>query len=587
MIGLLLAWGLCYAFAIAPFDLWPLAHVALAPLSVVAIVARRTRTMILLTWLAGWVWWLAMVYWMIPLTGGGYVALAFCFGAFIPLYAMLIRLLHRRVKLPLVLLAPLAWTSVEYLWSAWFLTGFPWFPLAASQPLWLIQIADIFGAFGVSSLVAATGGMIGDFALDYWALRPAASTSPDIGIAPAAREPQTGRIGAILVFVLLISSLAYSSFRLGESPAVSPSPPSNAASPPAASGGPPMLRVGLVQTNIQQSNKDSRKPEQQEENFQTAVRLTRQAADQGARLIVWPETMAPQDLNDEAIEMFTRLGAKYPAPARWAAYRGEIQVLAARHKAWLAIGGGARTGLRIEQDEEGNGHLEHEGRFNSVYLFNPEGGLVGRYDKIHRVPFGEYIPWVPQSMRLWIMRNLTPYQRDYSLTPGAGLDGADGKFASRFIVTSAGGEAWSIVTPICIEVAMSYLPRRMIWEDGRKVVDLVVNPTNDGWYNRTTEQFQHEQLARFRCIENRIWMVRAVNTGISGVIDSSGRVVRRLTGPDGRVQDLEGVLVADVRKDDRVTVYSRIGDVWAMVCLAITAGLCFFRRSIPDKEGSS
>jgi apolipoprotein N-acyltransferase len=165
----------------------------------------------------------------------------------------------------------------------------------------------------------------------------------------------------------------------------------------------------------------------------------------------------------------------------------------------------------------------HE-RYNSAVLLIPGRSTELRYDKVHRVPYGEYLPWVE-------------------------------------------GRPWRLAAPICFEDVMTYVPRKMVWDEkGKKRVDVLVNISNDGWFAGTAQAPQHEQIARFRCIENRVPMARAVNTGISGFIDSAGRIIARVA-VDGRTQEVAGVATARVMRDDRVTVYGALGDSLAVGCV--------------------
>src|SRR5262249_45827692 len=150
-------------------------------------------------------------------------------------------------------------------------------------------------------------------------------------------------------------------------------------------------------------------------------------------------------------------------------------------------------------------------RYNSALLVKPGGGEIGgRYDKIHRVPFGEYVPlrdWLP-----W-MDAFAPYENDYSVTAGAGLPRlALGKY--RFGV----GICFQDTDPV---LAGAY---GRATADG-PAADFLVNISNDGWFDGSSEHDEHLAIARFRSVEARRATARAVNMGISGVIDGNGRVL--------------------------------------------------------------
>ena len=121
----------------------------------------------------------------------------------------------------------------------------------------------------------------------------------------------------------------------------------------------------------------------------------------------------------------------------------------------------------------------------------------------------------------------------------------------------------------------------MVWEAGVKQIDLFVNLSNDGWFNFDgAGRRQHLHAARFRCIENRVPMIRAVNTGLSVAIDSTGKVISQV-GPGRYGQHgSAGWLVAAPRLDARRTFYGRVGDAWAWGCLGLTIVLMFLHRVV-------
>ena len=208
------------------------------------------------------------------------------------------------------------------------------------------------------------------------------------------------------------------------------------------------------------------------------------------------------------------------------------------------------------------------------------------YDKIHRVPFGEYIPWVesvPAMKRLFI-KYLSPYEVRLHDPPRSTLDVV--RYRSPPSTSSALADAAStgsayFATPICFEDAVARVTRRMVYgTNSHKRADMLVNLTNDGWYAGSHQGPQHFQIAVFRCIETRTPMARSVNTGISGFIDSAGRV-----GPiavnNGKTQQVEATAAHTVRFDPRVTLFSRLGHGPAILLTLVTVALSLnaLRRS--------
>ena len=221
---------------------------------------------------------------------------------------------------------------------------------------------------------------------------------------------------------------------------------------------------------------------------------------------------------------------------------------------------------------------------NEALLIAPDSPIdqvAGEYAKVHLVPFGEYVPFKESWPWLYErLHALTPYRGiEYNLTPGAhdqapfrlAFDGAEARFQ----------------VAICYEDAFAYRIREMVHPragDGRKAIDFLVNISNDGWFTtpmrdgpwalrQSAEHKQHLNLCVFRAVENRIPVVRSVNTGISAVIGSDGRIAEAVAGADPEGGNLEGYLVGRIELDGRLAPYSRVGDVFAHVCVAVSVAM--------------
>lgn len=182
--------------------------------------------------------------------------------------------------------------------------------------------------------------------------------------------------------------------------------------------------------------------------------------------------------------------------------------------------------------------------FNSAYLLNPRGQLVSRYHKIHLVPFGEYVPF-----------------RKVLFFAGKVLkEVSDFKSGVRFVVSELEESKFS--TLICYESIFPELSREFV----RSGAQFLVILTNDGWYGDSAAPYQHFNMAILRAVENRRYLVRAANNGVSGIIDPYGRVLVRSN------LFREEVVKGEITPSKERTVYTRFGDVFAWFCVMITCG---------------
>lgn len=559
-VGLFLSAILLWLIFPQPGWSW-LAFVALTPAAVIAARSRSLKRLVLLAYLIFFAWWLWMARWLIPITGLGYLALSAFLSCYFTVALIVVRRLHRAWRIPLMLALPLGWTSLELLRGHWPAGGFGWFLLAHSQgaleesaraPL-LIQMADLFGQWGLSFVLAMTSGLIADLL-----------------IRPLRRRRSDGRMGwnhglwalILLDAAILTGSLAYGHWRL---------------TPDNLKAGRTLGPMALIQTYVPISNKVTPSPEQTAWDWADMIRLTEQAIADTPKpwLIVWPETMVPWPIDADSQRY---LQPKSGGPSS-SDYAQQIRRIASEHQVNLLVGASSWNWVPT-----GDGFVQVKGAWNSAYLFpaspQPESWPT-RYDKIHRVPFGEFVPWVEDWpwLREKFIRWFTPYGFDYSLTAGTseqplGIALPNDKPADA---TSAG-------TPICFEDAVPEVCRSLVYdESGRKKADFLVNLTNDGWYCYWDQPAQHLQLATLRCVELRTPMVRCVNTGISAAIDSHGRIVKRLVsqrGESGRLM-IDGLVT-----DRRVTWYAYWGD-WPAKVLAILTGLLALAGGwkTPDGQG--
>ncbi len=273
------------------------------------------------------------------------------------------------------------------------------------------------------------------------------------------------------------------------------------------------LRVAALQGNIAQEDKWD--PRSVNAVIDTYLDQTREAVERGAALVVWPESATPYPLDRDP----------RAAEIRAAARRGGVHLL---------------VGTTEESADQPDGARY----YNAAYLLDSAGETVAIYRKQHLVPFGEYVP----------LRDVLFFISPLVETVGAFTPGTDAT------VLPVGGQLVS--TAICYEIIYPALVREMVLAGSR----LLTTVTNDAWYGRSAAPHQHFQQASMRAIEQGRFLVRAANTGISGIVDPYGRVLVRsaLFEP--------AVLAGEVRLLDGLTIYGRIGDLPAYV-LAIVAAL--------------
>jgi apolipoprotein N-acyltransferase len=260
-----------------------------------------------------------------------------------------------------------------------------------------------------------------------------------------------------------------------------------------------------------------------ESTLATYESLSREAAADGAALIVWPETAVPGPLEYDP------------------ALRARVEALARELRASLLVGG---VGLAL------NEHGRPTAFYDSAFLFGPDGELRDRYDKTHLVPFGEYIPFQD-----WLGRILTAVAR------GIAQVGVEAGEQPRAIaIPLPGDREVRFGAPVCYELLFPDLVRRFAADGGRALLAI----TNDAWYGRTGAPYQFLAITELRAAETRLAVARAANTGVSAFIDGDGSVRGGATP----------IFEATWRSADlplhpapeRATFYVRHGDVFAYAC---------------------
>ncbi len=614
--------------AFAPWDIWPLAYVALAPWVLGIVLAPTRRWGLFSAWLGSLAFWGAVLYWLTWITLVGYLAGI----AYLTLYwlaaAAILRAAARRNQ-PMWTILPLVWVAMEFIRSnaesLYLGPTFPWFALAHSQyrQTMLIQLADITGIYGVSFIVAMANGLVVDIILAAIARRrpagDAAATGAKASIVLVANQRRRIQAGSAAFGAILAAALAYGAWQLSRDTRVE---------------GPV---IGIVQCAypISLAGRNAT----QEQILNSHLEATRAFLDSPVRpdLVIWPETMLPTAMNRQMTDLdpnslkgdYLRcLAAKFGGPEAWSPKYDEaflrlflLRVLrdgtvgaggtldpSKRQLAGKVLAMSGRLGCPILAGGT-TIHLNDPPLFpkdewlvrNSAIWFAPNDPNAPIYSKRHLVPFSECVPFKDSWLGLHkLLRRFVPDVME-QLDPGPEI--------TRFPLARPTGQ-WRVVSPICYEGTISSLCRRMVYHDGRKAADIMANLSNDGWFvcpwgdarRASTEQAQHLSHYCFRAVENRVPVVRAVNTGVSASIDSNGRIVAEVSR-GGLNTMISGTLMLDgtnngkveylpghgpkVLVDRRASWYSRVGDAFALaVVLAAAAWVVgMFALTGRRKEG--
>jgi len=287
-----------------------------------------------------------------------------------------------------------------------------------------------------------------------------------------------------------------------------------AAPTPLSSGG--AVKMAVIQPGTTLEEKWD--PSQSQEIAERVWAITAEAAERGADVVLWPEGAVPYRLDSDP------------------AYREAVERMVRE--------------LEIEIVLNSVGSLEG-GYANSAYLVTPEGLSLTRYDKVHLVPFGEFVPrWARVAFTDSLVREVGAF------TPG--------------VVPLVLPAIVPLGVAICFEVVFPDLPAAEV----RRGAEILATLTNDGWYGFSWAPGQHFAQVRLRAAENQRWFVRAALTGISGFIDPSGRVVSRLEVGES------GILVDDVQPMTGLTPRARFRDWWAMLCAVTTVTMVAISRAL-------
>lgn len=544
-----------------------LAWVALVPLLSLVRARSSPRRIYWCAYAAGSAFFWPALWWM-PVNShmiGAWALLSLYCALYFPVAIWLIRLFDRNTVLPLVFAVPMVWTALEFVRS-FLLTGFAWYYLGHTQHtmLSLIQIADLGGVYLISFLVAAVNAWLFDLLYQFPGLRDAFRWEEPKHLQAAPRPLAGGsmwrpglKYEAGLLLVAFVCTLIYGAWRLGQD---------------RFQQGP---LLALLQTNLSQGIRDEAKDEKERqanvrESMLHVDRLCMLAVKQPVipDLIIWPETsyhffwsevspQVPLDKIPQAVIQEEHM------------IRSHLRNELVRFYPTNHLLGLTAFELKTEKLQE---------RFNAALLVQKDGRAAGRYDKIHRVPFGEYIPlqdWVP------FIEIVSPYEGDFGISAG-----------DKYMRFELGQHKFGVLT--CYEDTDPFMARRYVRPDADgPAVDFLVNMSNDGWFEGGSEHEEHLAISRFRAIECRRALARSVNMGITAIIDGNGRVLAPKELPPlsephtwriddaaelpvaqwGSYKKTSGVLLARVPLDTRESFYAATGDVMPIGCCVLIGGV--------------
>jgi apolipoprotein N-acyltransferase len=430
--------------------------------------------------------------WLMPFAVLGLPAYLALFTAF---GFALARLIWTRDASRLLALA-IALTISEWL-RGQLLSGFPWnaFGYALSEPLALAQTASLIGLWGMTFLTVAIF----------------ASPAVLIDGSSRGRKPWIAPAAAL---ALLVAMGIYGAVRLSLQPTVMTG-----------------VKLRIMQPNLQQDVKFNYGAKA--EVMQRYLTLSDRASGpqstgvRDAQILIWPESAFPFFLTREADAM--------------------AQIAEFLPKGTVLVTGSVRApdgppGARVTR------------AYNSIYTIDHDGSVLSVYDKLHLVPFGEYLPFQDWMEKLGFVQ-LTKVHGGY--IPGT----------RRHALEIP--QAPPALPLICYEAIFPGIVAA-----GEDRPGWIINLTNDGWFGNSTGPYQHLQQARLRAIEEGLPLVRAANTGISAVIDPYGRIVARLG------LGVDGVLDASLPAARPPTIYARIGDIPIAITIAVALLLVIRRRMV-------
>jgi len=487
--------GASLTLAYPPFKLGFLAYLGLIPIFyIVENTSVKTALKI------GFFWGIglntASLYWICYDTVKGGISAILFLSFLSSIVFIFINYGLKRFESNFIYIFPFVWTGWEFLRSIGPF-GFPWLSIAYTQTYYtsLIQYVSITGVYGVSFWICIINIVI------YYII-----TNVKI------KKVVTAFVILLIIFTV---PFIYGNVEL------------NKARPESGS-----LKVALIQGNI--PPKIKLKGSAVRDNFDTYIRLSRDAAEGKPDFLIWPES---------ATYCYLRYNSLYLNLLR--AFSNELKIP-------------VFTGSLDIEYEKSNNNAKY---YNSAFLIKPFSNDLEVYSKIHLVPFGEWVPYgdiFPFLYNLDIaMGNFTPGKEFTIFNIPQKLN--KNREISQNINETKKDIKFSAV--ICFESIFSNLVRNFC----KNGAEFLIVITNDAWFGKTSAPYQHAQIAVFRAIENRIPIARCANTGVSMFIDKMGRVIK-----ESKIFT-ESILINEINLRNEETFYTRYGEIFSYFITAVGA----------------
>ena len=493
--------GVCPLFAVLLILAFPnpqisiLVWIAFIPLFF-AIDNSSRRKSFTLFYLAGIIFFGGILYWLTYVTKLGYTILIFYSALYFGVFGLLSNIFLARLRTSKLnflsfLLIPALWVSLEFIRGILF-TGFPWGILGYTQY--------------ENPIIIQIADITGSYGVSFLIIMV-----NFVIYAYLSKYFRKMLQFSALTFQLIMSAVVIAAVMLYGYYEL--------ARDDIGTG----LKLSIVQGNIAQDKKWD--PAHKDYVLTRYETLTRKAARDKGDLIIWPETAVPGFLDEKDINVRLKKIIK------------DIDVP-------LFLGAPTYES-RFEKDYF----------FNSAALFSSNGNIKKKYNKLHLIPLGEYVPF----------EQYFPFIRDFIDVPIG--DYTPGEEFTLFDI-SKDGARFKYAALICFEDIFPSLARRFVLNGA----DFLINITNDAWFKESGEQLQHTQASVFRAVENRASVLRAANTGFSCYINPKGIIEDSIHDRDTGSMYIPGFITFEVKIGKKKTFYTKYGDIFAYLCIVLVFG---------------